>query len=69
MMAARIENTPIDQLKQFDMAEELLDAKDIVEYLNIVMEEGDAGELAHALGVCARANEGVRMQIGSCLNV
>lgn len=42
-------------LPAFDVAELLNDAEDIATYLTLVIEEGDAAELAHALGVAARA--------------
>lgn len=45
----------IADLPEFDMAEQLRDEEDIAAYLNLVIEEGDASELAHALGVAARA--------------
>ena len=41
--------------RPFDMAEQLRDEQDIAAYLTLVLEEGDPGELAHALGVTARA--------------
>ena len=41
--------------RHFDMAEQLRDEQDIAAYLTLVLEEGDPGELAHALGVIARA--------------
>lgn len=41
--------------KQFDMAEMLKNEEDIQNYINIVIEEGDGAELAHALGVIAKA--------------
>ena len=41
--------------RPFDMAEQLRDEQDIAAYLTLVLEEGDPGELAHALGVIARA--------------
>ena len=41
--------------RPFDMAEQLRDQQDIASNLNLVLEEGDPGELAHALGVIARA--------------
>ncbi|MBU0501368.1 MAG: putative addiction module antidote protein [Gammaproteobacteria bacterium] len=47
--------TKIADLPEFDMAEQLRDEEDIAAYLNLVIEEGDASELAHALGVAARA--------------
>jgi len=37
------------------MAEQLRDEQDIAAYLTLVLQEGDPGELAHALGVIARA--------------
>lgn len=45
----------ISDLPDFDAAEHLKDDADIAAYLSVVIEEGDAGELAHALGVAARA--------------
>ena len=45
----------INTLPEFDMAEHIKTEADIAAYLNIVLEEGDAAELAHALGVIARA--------------
>ena len=42
-------------LPEFDMAEHLDSDQAIAEYLTIVMEENDPGELTHALGVIARA--------------
>ncbi len=42
-------------LPDFYPSEHLKDAADIAAYLSVVLEEGDAGELAHALGVVARA--------------
>ena len=39
----------------FDLAEHLKDDADIAAYLTLVIEEGDPGELAHALGIAARA--------------
>lgn len=47
--------TRIADLPEFDMAEHLRDGQDIATYLTLVIEEGDSGELAHALGVAARA--------------
>ena len=41
--------------RPFDMAEQLRDEQDIAADLTLVLEEGDPGELAHALGVIARA--------------
>lgn len=45
----------ISELPDFDMAEYLGNEADIAAYLNIVLEEGDSSELAHALGVAAKA--------------
>jgi probable addiction module antidote protein len=47
--------TKIADLPDFDLAEHLRDEADIAAYLTMVIEEGDAAELAHALGVAARA--------------
>lgn len=44
-----------DDLPTFDPARYLRDDKDIAAYLTQVIEEGGTGELAHALGVAARA--------------
>ena len=45
----------VADLPSFDMAESLKTEEDIVMYLNIVLEENDPAELAHALGVIAKA--------------
>jgi probable addiction module antidote protein len=45
----------ISEMSEFDMAEHLKSDEDIAAYLTIVIEDGDPGELAHALGVAARA--------------
>jgi probable addiction module antidote protein len=45
----------ISNLPEFDMAEQLKTEADIAAYLNMVIEDGDAAELARALGVIARA--------------
>ncbi len=45
----------IQALPDFDPAEHLRDREDIAAYLTAVLEEGDSAELAHALGVVARA--------------
>lgn len=42
-------------LPEFDLAEHLQSETDIAAYLTLVLEEGDPAELAHALGVVARA--------------
>ena len=54
-MNAHIEGVALEKLKEFDLAEYLETEEVITAYLNLVLEEGDAGELAHALGICARA--------------
>lgn len=43
------------QLPNFDMAEHLKTDEEVAAYLTLVMEEEDPSELAHALGVIARA--------------
>ena len=45
----------VADLPEFDIAEHLDSDQAIAEYLTIVMEENDPGELTHALGVIARA--------------
>jgi probable addiction module antidote protein len=45
----------IADLPEFDPAEHLHDDADIAAYLTLVVEQGDPAELAHALGVVARA--------------
>lgn len=45
----------ITDLPEFDLAEHLKSNDDIAAYLTLVIEEGDAAELAHALGLAARA--------------
>lgn len=45
----------IADLPEFDMAKQLISEEDIAAYVTMVIEEGDASELAHALGVAARA--------------
>ena len=45
----------VSDLADFDPAEHLKDDADIAAYLTLVLEEGDPGELAHALGIVARA--------------
>jgi probable addiction module antidote protein len=51
-MSAKVK---LSELPDFDMAEELKSQEDIATYLTLVLEEQDAAELAHALGVVARA--------------
>lgn len=45
----------IADLPEFDLAEYLNSEEDIAAYLTMVIEGGDTGELAHALGLAARA--------------
>ncbi|MCB2217673.1 MAG: putative addiction module antidote protein [Desulfobulbaceae bacterium] len=45
----------ISAMPDFDMASHLTNEEDIAAYLTMVIEDGDAAELAHALGVAARA--------------
>lgn len=47
--------TKISDLPEFDMARQLKSEEDIAAYVTMVIEEGDSSELAHALGVAARA--------------
>lgn len=48
-------NISVRELPEFDLAEQLKGEEDIAAYLTMVIEEGDTSELAHALGVAARA--------------
>ncbi len=45
----------VSDLPEFDLAEHLKSEEDIAAYLTMVIEGGDAAELAHALGLAARA--------------
>lgn len=45
----------VADLPDFDMAEYLKSEEDIATYLTLVLEEGNTSELAHALGIAARA--------------
>src|SRR5512138_3620664 len=45
----------VESLPEFDLARQLENEADIAAYITMVIEEGDAAELAHALGVAARA--------------
>ena len=47
--------TKISDLPEFDMAKQLKSEEDIAAYVTMVIEEGDSSELAHALGIAARA--------------
>jgi probable addiction module antidote protein len=44
----------VDDLQEFDITRHLKTEEDIAEYITMVIEEGDAAELAHALGVAAK---------------
>jgi len=50
-----IRKTRIADLPEFDMASQLKNEEDIAAYVTMVIEDGDAAELAHALGVAAKA--------------
>ena len=45
----------VTDLPDFDIAEYLKTDEDIANYLTLVLEENDAAELTHALGMIARA--------------
>lgn len=45
----------IADLPEFDMARQMKNEEDIAAYVTMVIEEGNAAELAHALGVAAKA--------------
>ena len=45
----------VNDLPEFEMAQYIKNDADIVEYLSQVLEEGDSGELAAALGHIAKA--------------
>src|SRR5690554_4322191 len=47
--------TKVSDLPTFDPARYLRNDEDIAAYLTQIIEEGDSGDLAHALGVAARA--------------
>ena len=50
-----IKKIKISELPDFDMAKFLNDEEDIAAYITLIIEDGDAAELAHALGIAARA--------------
>ncbi len=50
-----IKKIRIADMPDFDPADHLKSEADIAAYLSLVIDEGDPGELAHALGVAARA--------------
>ena len=45
----------VEELPEFDLAEQLKTDEDIATYLSVVLEDEDQSELMHALGVVARA--------------
>ena len=45
----------VADLPDFDPAEHIKDEQDIAAYLTLVIAEGNPSELAHALGIVARA--------------
>ena len=47
--------TRIADLPEFDMARQLKSEEDIAAYVTMVIEDGDAAELAHVLGIAAKA--------------
>ncbi len=47
--------THITDLPEFDMARQLKSEEDIAAYVTMAIEDGDTAELAHALGVAAKA--------------
>ncbi len=49
------ETIKVSDLPEFDMAEHLEDGQAIAEYLTLVIEDGDAAELARALGHVTRS--------------
>jgi probable addiction module antidote protein len=50
-----IKNIKISNLPEFDMAQHIKTDADVAEYLRQVLEDGDPGELAAALGHIAKA--------------
>ena len=50
-----VKKISVADLPEFDMAEHLGSDQAVAEYLTVVMEENDPGELTYALGVIARA--------------
>jgi probable addiction module antidote protein len=45
----------VADLPEFDMAQQLKSEEDIAAFVTMAIEDGDAAELAHALGVAAKA--------------
>jgi len=45
----------VTDLPEFDMARQLKSEEDIAAFVTMAIEDGDAAELAHALGVAAKA--------------
>jgi len=56
----------IHDLPEFDMAQSLKGDADIVEYLRQVLEEGDSGEFAAALGHIAKARGKIFIEHFAC---
>lgn len=52
----------VEELPDFDLAEQLKTDEDIATYLSIVLEDDDSSELMHALGVVARARSMAPLQ-------
>ena len=50
-----VKKIQVADLPEYDLAEQLKTEEDIAAYLTLVIDEGDMAELAHALGVAARA--------------
>ena len=51
------DNLNINTMEPFDMAQQLRDEADVVEYLRQVLEEGESDEFAAALGHTGKARE------------
>ena len=49
------QKTHISDLPEFDLTRQLCTEEDIAAYVTLVIADGDAAELAHALGIAARA--------------
>lgn len=49
------QKTHVSDLPEFDLVQHLKSEQDIADYLTLVIADGDMSELAHALGVAARA--------------
>jgi probable addiction module antidote protein len=55
--------TKIADLPEFDMADYLDNDEAVAQYLRVVLAEGDAGELADALGHIAKARDVLLMVV------